>query len=135
MDLSNITGITAITGTANNNVTAAAAANSITFGDDETSVITTTGLAADITTAGTAVITDFTNTTQVAAYLEELINFDGNANTTEVGVFVLNDETGGSAYVYLANDNGDADNTDLTATDLTLIATVSDALVAQGDIA
>ena len=135
LDFSNITGVSAITGSADNNVTTAAAADSVSFATDNTNVITTTGLAADITTAGTAVITDFTNATQVAAYLEELIDFDANANTSEVGIFVLADETGGSSYVWYANDNGDTDNTDLTAADLTLFATVSDALVAQGDIA
>jgi hypothetical protein len=135
LDFSGITGVTGVTGTADNNIIAAAAANSVAWANDNTNMILTTGAASDITTAGTETISDFTNATQVAAYLEELINFNNTADTTEVGIFVIADEnSGGSSYIWLANDDGDGDNTDLTASDLTLIGVVSSVNVVEGDI-
>jgi S-layer protein len=101
-------------------ITAAAAAGAFT--DDRAVVISTNGTAANLTTGGTATVTDFTSTTQVAAYLSERFT---SALTTG-GVFVINDTTtsANTSYVYTFVDIGTT-ATSVTATELALVGIIS----------
>jgi Ca2+-binding RTX toxin-like protein len=76
-------------------------------------ILSTDGTAANLTTSGTATVSDFTNLTQVAAYLEERFNVADN----DVAAFIVN--VGTTTYVY---DMNDADDTTIGSTDLTLVA-------------
>jgi hypothetical protein len=79
-------------------LTVATLSTQVNLTNDIVNIVNTTGAAANFTTAGTAVITDFTNTTQVAAYLTEHYA-TANNNTS---VFVVNNTTAGAntSYVY-----------------------------------
>ena len=92
----------------------------------------TDGTDANITTSGTATITTFTNKTQVAAYIEERVNFDNTASTTEQGAILI--VNGTTSYIWLVNDNTDSDNTNLTANDLTLIGVVTGEALQNADL-
>jgi len=94
------------TGAAATDITAAATQGALT--DDRALVISTTGAAANLTTSGTAVITDFTNTTQVAAYLTE--RFTAAANTEQV--FIINNTASGAnqTFIYTFVENGTANS-------------------------
>ena len=113
-------------------ISTAGAANSVAWDDNQILRIETDGTAADITTGGTATITDFTNLTQVAAYVEELVDFNDTAATSEDGVLIL--VNGTTSYVYHVQD-GAADNTTLNAGDLTLIGVVTGEAVELTDLA
>jgi hypothetical protein len=79
-------------------------------------IFSTDGTAANLTTAGTAVVSDFTSLSQVAAYLEERFNVADN----DVAAFIVN--VGSTTYVY---DMNDADDTTINASDLTLVGVIS----------
>ena len=83
--------LAALTGTLS-----APAAQSV-IADASVFIINTAATAAALTTAGTAVVTDFTNMTQVAAFLSE--RFSHTAATADIeAVFVWN--VGTTTYVY-----------------------------------
>jgi hypothetical protein len=84
-------------------------------------VISTTGAAANLTTAGTATVSDFTDLTAVATYLSE--RFTGAAN--DEAVFVIN-YTGGAndtSFVYTFIESGAA--VTITAAELALVGIVT----------
>jgi len=101
-------------------ITAAAAAGAFT--DDRSVVISTNGTAANLTTAGTAAVTDWTNMTQVSAYLSERFT---SALTTG-GVFVINDTTASAntSYVYTFVDVGTTP-TFIAAAEIALVGVIS----------
>jgi hypothetical protein len=89
-------GLTAISG--------AAAAENLTT--DRAIVISTTGAAANLTLGGTATVTDFTNMTQIAAYLSE--RFTSAIAGTQKNVIIINNTSGNNdtSYVYSLIDAG-----------------------------
>jgi len=101
--------------------------------DDDVFYVTTDGTAASLTTSGTATLdaADYTATTltDVASFLDE--QFDAGNVATEEAMFVINDTTGGNAYVYNFIDAGG--DTTVDAAELTLFAVVNDTLT-SGDI-
>lgn len=107
------------TGAAVTAITAAAAQGALT--DDRAQVISTTGAAANLTTAGTAVVTDFTNLTQVSAYLTE--RFTAAANSE--AVFIINNTTTGAntSFVYSFIESGVANT--IIAAELILVGQIS----------
>jgi len=108
-------------------ITAAAAQGALT--DDRSIVISTTGAAANLTTSGTAVVTDFTNATQVAAYLSE--RFTAAANVEQV--FVINNTASGAnqTFVYTFVENGTA--TSIVDIELALVGIINNNGVALVD--
>jgi hypothetical protein len=110
-------GTTAAAATA---ITAAAAQGAMT--DDRSIVINTTGAAANLTTSGTAVVTDFTNGTQVAAYLSERFTATDNTFTQ---VFVINNTASGAnqTFVYTFVENGTA--TSIVDIELALVGIIN----------
>lgn len=84
--------------------------------DSASAIINTDGTAANIKTGGTATVSDWTNLTQVAAYLQEAITV---ADDDEY-VFVVN--VGSTTYVY---DMNDADDTTIDAADLALVGVIA----------
>ena len=107
-------------GTTGAGITAIAAAAGA-FTNDRSVVISTNGTAANLTTAGTATVTDFTNTTQVAAYLSERFT-----SLLGAGVFVINDTTtaANTSYVYTMVDIGTT-TTSIAAAELALVGVIS----------
>jgi Ca2+-binding RTX toxin-like protein len=105
-------------------VVAAAAANSLALTTDRSIVINATGLAASLTTLGTAVITDWTNLTQVAAYLDELVTVTAS---NQHNVIVFNNTSGANTttYVYTLSNVG-ADVT-VDAADIGLVGIITHA--------
>jgi S-layer protein len=96
-------------------ITSAATQQALT--DTLAYLITTTGAAANLTTGGTAAVTDWTNLTQVGAYLSE--RFTATAGASD-NVFVVN--TGNTSYVYSFVD---AAGTTLVAGELALVGVVN----------
>ena len=92
-----------------------------TMVDNTSYVVTTNGAAGDITTAGTAVVTDFTNLTQVAAYLTEGFEF-ATAADTEANIIIINDEGSDNSYIYSLN-SAAADQT-IAASEMLLAAVI-----------
>lgn len=90
--------------------------------DDTYYIINTTGAAANLTTSGTAAVTDWTNLTQVAAYLAERFTLAGGDDEAVIVVNVTNAAAGSAnAYVYSLVD---ANNT-LAAADLALVGVIT----------
>lgn len=87
------------------------------FVDDTYYIINTTGAAANLTSSGTAAITDFTNLTQVAAYFAERFTIGG----THEGVIVVNQTGTNSSYVYSVVDANSA----WAAGDLALVGVIT----------
>lgn len=134
-DLDVVSGVLAALG-AETVTTSAGAADSITLADNDVQYVSTTGAAANLTTAGTATLAlaDLTagTLTNLAAYLEERFAASGTAG--DDAVFVLNYTAAGSttSYVYEFV-NGGADAT-ITAGELSLIGVVTrDAVLTTGD--
>ena len=75
------------------------AASIRTMVDTNIQLVTTTGAAANLTTSGTAVVTDWTDLAQVAAYLSEGFQA-ASAATAEANGFVINATGTGNTYVY-----------------------------------
>jgi len=73
--------------------------------DDSAYILNVSGAAASLTTAGTAVVSDWTNLTQVAAYLNEA--FATTATNFEA-VFVVNATGTNQSYVYSYDEAGGA---------------------------
>jgi hypothetical protein len=134
IDVTEALGAQLMTGIAGNSTIATAqAAGATAMTDTNVIYITTDGTAASLTTSGTETLAaaDYTATTltNVAAFLDE--QFTTNNNGGDENIIVLNDTTGGNAYVYNFVDGGT--NTTVDAAELTLLATVNDTL-ASGDI-
>lgn len=109
------------------------AANGVTLTDDAVYLTGFTGAAANLTTGGTATVTDFTVAAQVAAYLDERMNDNNNAG--DVATFIINDSNGSSttSYVWAYLDNGGT--TAIDAAELTLVGTVTrDTILTSADI-
>jgi hypothetical protein len=120
--------ITATTGTAVTVGTVAAGALT-----DDTIYVINNGAVA-LTAAGTESIADYTDLTDVAAYLAE-----GYTSTADddAAVFVINDLAGDRSYIYLLDEQTAGAST-IQAADLALIGIVdelNDAAVVAGDIA
>jgi Ca2+-binding RTX toxin-like protein len=135
-DLDVVTGVLAALGT-ETVTTSAGAADSITLADNDVQYVSTTGAAANLTTAGTATLAlaDLTagTLTNLATYLEE--RFEASGTAAHDAVFVINYTATGStkSYVYEFV-NGGADTT-ITAAELSLIAVVTrDAVLTTGDV-
>ena len=106
-------------------ITGAAAQGAITT--DRTYVIEqAVGSAGALTTGGTATITDFTNLTQVAAYLAERFTYSGAG--TDTAMIFLNNGTNTYAY-YLSN--GDAG---IAAGEINLVGVFNGVVLNAGDI-
>ena len=107
------------TGAGSTALTAAGVAQALV--DDEAIVISANGAAANLTTGGTATVSDFTDLTAVAAYLSERFTSAANGE----GVIVIN-YTGGAndtSFVYTYIESGAA--TTLTAAELALVGIVT----------
>jgi S-layer protein len=105
-------------------ITAAGAQSAIM--DDTTYVVEqTVGSAGALTIGGTATITDFTNLTQVAAYLSERFTAGGN----EKAMIFLNN--GVNTYAYYVEDSG---GTTIAATEINLVGVFIGAVLNAGDI-
>ena len=102
-----------------------AAAQDVLAGFDGSQVISTDGTAANLTTGGSAVVTDWTNMTQVAAYLSE--RFTHTTTTADLEqVFVINDTTTGQNKTYIINfDSLVTANTTIDANEICLVGTIS----------
>ena len=107
------------TGAAATAITAAAAQGALT--SDQSIVISTTGAAANLTTGGTAVVTDFTNMTQVAAYLSERFTVTAGSSTN---VFVINLTSGNNDTTYVYS-FVDASGTSIVAAEIQLMGTIT----------
>jgi hypothetical protein len=106
------------TGSLDSVITSAAAQAAMT--DDRAYIINTTGAAANLTTSGTAVVSDWTDKAQVAAYLNERFT----TAVTNESVLVINDTASGhnTTYVYNYVDAGTAAS--IASTELTLVGTI-----------
>jgi len=104
-----------------NSVTTASA-SAFAFADNDVTVFEqTAGGAGALLIGGTATITDFTNVTQVLAYLDEAMTIAAS----DVGVVVLNNGT--NSYAYYVNDadtGGDFD-----AGEVVLIGAINNAVM------
>jgi hypothetical protein len=101
-------------------ITAAAAQGALT--NDNAIVISATGAAASLTTAGTATITDFTNLTQVAAYLTERFTVTASANRD---VIVFNNTSGNNDTTFVYSLSNSAADTTIDAADLVLVGQIT----------
>jgi len=121
VDTLNIVALTSTTATitAGTAITSAAAQGALTT--DKAIVINTTGAAANLTTGGSATITDFTNKTQVAAYLAERFTTTAKAQFDD---FIINNTSGtnNTSYVYVLDHI--ANDTSIAAADLILVGTI-----------
>lgn len=115
-DSLNVAGLGDGTLTALISTISSASATNVDITDAGVYIINTTGAAGNLKTGGTAAVTDWTNLTQVAAYLEE--RFDAADN--DDGAFVVN--TGTTTYVYSLTDAGDAT---IAAGELALVGVLS----------
>ncbi|MGJ0319296.1 hypothetical protein NG767_11190 [Aliarcobacter cryaerophilus] len=104
-------------------ITAAGVAGALAT-DTTTVIAQTVGAAASLTTLGTATIADFTNMTQVAAFLAEKFTVAGN---NEVASVVMNNGT--NSYVYVVDASAGAANGTIDAAEVTLIGVVNSAVV------
>lgn len=119
LDVTALGGASAMT-----DVTTAALANSLILVSGKAISISATGLAAGLTTGGTASIAagEWTNTTKVAAYLDELMTVTSGA---QHNVIVLNDTSGSNntTYVYVLSNVGS--DTTIDAADIALVGTIT----------
>lgn len=101
-------------------ISTAAAAQALA--DNSAYIVNTNGQAANLTTDGVAIVTDFTDLTTVAAYLTE--RFLVGLNTE--AVFVVNDTRTGAntTYVYSLDTDGDG-NATIEAAELALVGVIS----------
>jgi len=94
---------------------------------DGTMVVTLNAATTSVLVGGSETIADFTDTTDVAAYLEEGF---ADAAADEVA-FVLNDGT--DSYVYIFDEAGN--NTTIANTEITLVAVVNGYTLGTADVA
>lgn len=91
---------------------------------DRAQVITTDGTAANLTTGGTLTVTDFTNVTSVAAYLNEQFTVTSAA---QHNVIVINDTSGTDTMSYVYSLSNDAADITIDSADIVLVGTVEHA--------
>lgn len=109
-------------GTVSGGLTAITTAGAqVALTDDKAIVISTNGTAANLTIGGTAVVTDWTNLTQVAAYLNERFTTSASANND---VIVINDTTSGANKSYVF-DYQDAATNGIASTEIVLVAVIN----------
>ena len=128
-----MTGVTNVVATTD----IAASAGDADFIDNEVYVYAD-GATASAGGKGTATITDYTNLTQVAAFLDDAMkdNTAGTGSTSndttagDEAIFVVNDLVGNKAYGYHFKENGTATDASaggvIVAAELTLLAVVSE---------
>lgn len=116
-DTLNIAGLGDGTTTATGLTTFTAPAAASAFTDDAVHILNVNGTAGALTTGGTKTVTDFTNLTQVAAFLAERFTL---ADADQEGVIVWNQT--GTTYVYQVS--GDA-TAGFQAADIALVGVVS----------
>jgi hypothetical protein len=99
-------------------VNTAAAQGALT--DDTVVILNVAGTAASLTTGGTAAVTDFTNMTQVAAFLSERYTTTDDANQENVIVW----NVGTTTYIYHI-DTIAAGTTAIAAAEIVLLGTIT----------
>jgi len=108
------------------NVISSALTSAAALGDNDLTVIDmTVGAAGQLLAGGSEAIADFTDISDVEAYLDEAFT----VATSDEAVIILNDGTNSYAYRFL---EADTENT-MDADEVTLIATFSNAIVLSGD--
>lgn len=108
------------------NVISSALASAAALGDNDLTVIDmTVGAAGQLLTGGSEAIADFTDITDVEAYLDEAFS----VAASDEAVIILNDGTNSYAYRFLEADTA----TTMDADEITLIATFNNAIVLSGD--
>jgi S-layer protein len=100
--------------------TASSAATQGALADLTVAILNVSGAAASLTTGGTAVVTDFTNMTQVSAFLSE--RYTTTNDNLQENVIVWN--VGTTTYIY-AIDTIAGGTTAIEATEIALMATVA----------
>jgi hypothetical protein len=120
-DTLNIAGLGDTTTTATGLTTVNAAGTIAAFTDDTVIILNVAGTAGSLTTGGTAAVTDFTNMTQVSAFLSERYSHTNNTANEEV-VIVWN--VGTTTYIYNVDTLAVA-NTVIGADEIVLLGTVS----------
>ena len=108
------------------NVISSALTSAAALGDNDLTVIDmTVGAAGQLLAGGSEAIADFTDMTDVEAYLDEAFT----VAASDEAVIILNDGTNSYAYRFLEVDT----TTSMDADELTLIATFNNAIVLSGD--
>ena len=108
------------------NVISSALTSAAALGDNDLTVIDmTVGAAGQLLAGGSEAIADFTDMTDVEAYLDEAFT----VAASDEAVIILNDGTNSYAYRFLEADT----TTSMDADELTLIATFNNAIVLSGD--
>ena len=85
---------------------AAGAADQDALANAEYFTFNVDGTAADLTVGGTKTVSDFSNETQVAAYLSEQFTVASGGGAGDKSVFVINDSTSGNSYIYIFTEDG-----------------------------
>lgn len=121
-DTLNIAALGDATTSATGLVTITAAAAQAATTDDTVVILNVGATAASLATGGTATVTDFTNMTQVAAFLSE--RFTHTAATADIEtVFVWN--VGTTSYIYNMDSLAANATTAITAAELVLVGVVN----------
>ncbi len=108
------------------NVISSTLAAAAALGDNDLTVIDmTVGSAGQLLTGGSEAIADFTDITDVEAYLDEAFT----VAASDEALIILNNGTNSYMYRFLEADGA----TTMDADEVTLIATFTDALVLSGD--
>jgi hypothetical protein len=108
------------------NVISSALASAAALGDNDLTVIDMkVGAAGDLLVGGSEAIADFTDITDVEAYLDEAFS----VSAADTALIMLNDGTNSYLYHFLEADNA----TSIDVDEITLVATFSDAIVLSGD--
>ena len=137
IDTLNIVGLTGAIATisTNNVVTTAAAAGAVdALTTNQTYIISATGLAASIKTGGTATVTDWTNLTQVGAYLSERYSV---TNSAQYNDFIINVTSGNNDTSYVYAMSNVAANATIDVGDLVLVGVITHTagtIIATGNV-
>jgi len=108
------------------NVISSALASAAALGDNDLTVIDMkVGAAGDLLVGGSEAIADFTDITDVEAYLDEAFS----VSAADTALIMLNDGTNSYLYHFLEADNA----TSIDVDEITLVATFTDAIVLSGD--
>ena len=136
-DTLNIVGLTGAVATISTNivVTTAAAAGAVdALTTNQTYIISATGLAASIKTGGTLTVTDWTNLTQVGAYLSERYSV---TNSAQYNDFIINVTSGNNDTSYVYAMSNVAANATIDVGDLVLVGVVTHTagtIIATGNV-
>ncbi|MFI3215791.1 MAG: hypothetical protein QX192_03205, partial [Methylococcales bacterium] len=99
-----------------------AAASKGALADDIVSIISTTGAAANLTTSGTLTVSDWTNMSQVSAYLNERYTVTSSANRD---VIIINNTAGSNDTSYVYTLSNSAADTTIDTADIVLVGTIT----------